>query len=226
MVCEGANIHGPIFITKVEGRGPCEAPCCVCLRGHFEGVRTININNLRDLTMDQNTPVESTPLPESRDSSAIMVKAFGNHTTINVTWCVVCEPSNVVRQTLSGTEVITTCNIGVACTSKPESIVKYWLNIFQSDSIQDVYNLYIGDCFAAACANRIPNITPTSLTQEGKFGFNPMCCNNFNCAIAYHKTGVLSNVRFIKTGVAPVTYTGSFTFKVGDAVASPEECNA
>jgi len=242
--CEGRDVQGPIFITKVEGRAPCEPPCCVKLRGHFEGVRTININNIKCLTIDQNMPVESTPLPEARDEGAIMVKAYGNHTTIQVTWEVVPEPCNVVRQTLVRSERLTgacSSNLGVptdpccacnGCTKLPDNITKYWLNIFQTNSIQDAYNIYIGDCFltldnmCAAVCNRIPNIIPTSLGDEGKFGFNTMCSNNYNCAIPWHKTGVLSNVRFTKSGATPVTYTGTLTFKVGDAVASPNECNS
>jgi len=222
MVCEGQDIRGPIFITKVEGRAFCESPV-----GRFNtgNPRTLCIRNLQSLSFDLNTPVERTPLPETNADRAIAVKAFGNATTVSVSWTVHQEDCGccVLRQCLTGGELQSVCNLGVTCTTQTEMIVKYWLCTFQADSIQDVYNLYIGDCFADSGNNRIPNIIPMCICEEGKFDFNICASNNFNCAIAWHKSGTITNLRFEKSDKTPVTYTGHLTFYVGDLVASPDE---
>jgi len=227
MVCEGQNIHGPIFITKATGRTFAKCP-----PGRFNTgtPRTIEVRNLQSLSFDLNTPIERTPLPETDADEAIAVKAFGNTHTVSLSWTVHQEdPGNcVVLQTLTGGEIQSNCNIGVTCTTQTEMIVKYWLCTFQSDSIQDVYNIYIGDCFADSCMNRIPfgaPCGPASLAEEGKFGFNICATNNFNCAIPWHKSGSIANLRFDKNDKTPVTYTGHLTFYVGNFVASPSECN-
>jgi len=219
MVCEGQNIHGPILITKVTGRSFAKCP-----PGRFNTgtPRTIEIRNFNSLSFDLNTPIERTPLPETDAEEAIAVKAFGNAITVTVGWTVVIECSNVVQQPLTGGEIQSNCNLGVTCTKNPDMIVKYWLCTFQHDSISDVYNLYLGDCFADSCMNRMPNDAPTSLAQEGKFGLNS-ASNNYNCAIAWHKSGGIANLRFDKNDKTPVTYTGNLTFYVGNFVASPVE---
>ncbi len=213
MVCEGKKVVGPIFITKMQGRScmPCD-----CIPGFFPltgAPRTTEIRNINCLTIDVNSPLERIPIPESADKQAIVIKVIGNHNTIQLTWTVHQEPSNIVKQTLIACTP-ETCNakggIVGGDTTSVENQIKWWENVFQSNSITDRYNLYMGDC----TTNPIPNPTPTTFAQE---------CANFTFSRAYHHQGAIQNVRFQKTGNAPVTYTGSLTFYVGDIQTTPNE---
>jgi len=204
MACEGKAIIGPIFITKTRGRS-----CMVddCIPGFFPvcgAPRTTEIRNIRDVTMDLNTPLERIPIPENIDDKAVLIKVIGNHNTINITWVVHLEDSNIVRQTLIGPEICNTKGgiIG-GDTTAPENQLKWWLTVNQSNSISDRYNLYLGDC----TVNPLMCYPPTTPTGEA---------NNFDFSRAYHKEGAIQNIRFTKTGDAPVTYNASLTFYVGD----------
>jgi len=220
MVCEGKKVVGPIFITKMTGR-KCPSPCCcpsdTIVPGFFPcdcSPRTTEIRNFQCITIDLNSPLERIPLPESADKQAIIIKVIGNHNTINITWTVQQEPTNIVKQSLVACTPETTNSKGGIIggdTTGTENQVKWWQNVFQSNSITDRYNLYMGDC----TTNPIPNPTPTTFAQE---------CANFAFSRAYHHRGAIQNVRFQKNGTTPVTYTGSLTFFIGNVQATPNEC--
>jgi len=204
MACEGKKIVGPIFITKTRGR-PCmpndEIPGFFPVDGE---PRTTEIRNIQDVSIDLNTPLERIPIPENTCEKAVLIKVIGNHNTIAISWVVDQQPSNIVRQTLCacGAE---TCNakggITGGDTTSAENQLKWWLTIFQSNSITDRYNLYLGDC----TVNPIPNPTPVNACQEQ---------TNFDCHTGYHKEGAINNIRFQKSGNSPVTYNATLTFFV------------
>ncbi len=211
MACEGKAIIGPIFITKTRGRSCMPADC---VDGFFPvdgSPRTTEIRNFTDVTFDLNSPLERMPIPESMCCQAILVKVFGNHNTISISWTVHLEDTNIVRQTLVGAEICNTKGgiIG-GDTTAPDNQLKWWLTVFQSNSISDRYNLYIGDC----TINPIPNYPPTSPSDESA---------NFTFSRAYHKEGAINNVRFSKQSTTPVTYAATMTFYVGDIQETPEE---
>ena len=213
MACEGKAVVGPIFITKMTGRSCMPGDC---IPGFFPicgAPRTTEIRNISDLTIDVNSPLERIPIPESADTQAIVIKVIGNHNTIAVTWTVAQQSTNIVRQCLVACTAETCNTIGGIVggdTTAVENQIKWWENVFQSNSITDRYNLYLGDC----TTNPIPNPTPTTFAQE---------CANFVFSRAYHHQGALSNVRFQKNSASPVTYTGSLTFFVGDIQTTPNE---
>jgi len=93
MVCEGEDIRGPIFITKYAGRQDGTLPGffpCDC------EPRTTVIRNIRDLSICVNAPLERMPIPESNDERAIVIKAYGNQTTLTIQWTMVEEACNIV----------------------------------------------------------------------------------------------------------------------------------
>ena len=206
MVCEGKKIVGPIFITKTRGRSCMPGDIIAGFFPVCGEPRTTEIRNILDLSIDLNTPLERIPIPENIDDKAVLIKVIGNHNTIAITWTVHQESTNIVRQPLCATAA-ETCNtlggITGGDTTSPENQLKWWLTVNQSNSITDRYNLYLGDC----TTNPIPFCTPTTALQES--------CN-FASSNAYHKEGALNGIRFQKTGNAPVTYTATMTFFVGD----------
>ncbi len=231
MANEGENVHGPIFITKYNGRSfDCMKPL---IPGFFinDSPRTTEIRNIRDITLDVNAPLERFPIPETSCCQAIIVKAYGNHNTISIQWVIHEEDVNIVRQTLAvccscdGRE--TNFQVGgvdkpccVGCTKTINNQIKWWGNVFQSNSIQDKYHIYIGDCFANACMNRIPFPTPTNVAQES----STTCMSNQMCSHAYNKDGALQNFRAVLSGDTPVTYTANAIFYIGRTIANPEQC--
>ncbi len=230
MVCEGVNVHGPIFITKYSGRSfDCMNPL---IPGFFinNSPRTTEIRNIRDITLDVNAPLERFPIPETSCCQAIIVKAYGNHNTVSIQWIIHEEDSNIVRQTLCACARETCFRVGgvdqpggVGCTKTINNQIKWWGNVFQSNSIQDKYHIYVGDCFADCCNNRIPFPTPTTVAQE----FNSCMCitgTNQACSHAYNKDGALQNFRAVLTGDTPVTYTAQATFYIGKTISNPEQC--
>jgi len=216
MACEGKSIIGPLFITKTRGRSCMPGDCIAGFFPVCGAPRTTEIRNFQDITIDLNTPLERIPIPEMCDNGAILIKVFGNHNTINITWTVHLEDTNIVRQTLSGAEV---CNavggiIGGDTTS-PENQMKWWLTVFQSNSITDRYNLYLGDCTVNCLNCGCGTYPPTTAAQEAL---------NFTYSRAYHKEGAIQNVRFSKNQTTPVTYNASLTFYTGDIQENPNEC--
>lgn len=213
MVCEGAKVTGPIFITKYAGRA-CDS--ANCLPGFFpcDGEpRTTEIRNLRCLSIDVNAPLERFPIPEANDDNAIVIKAYGNQATIQIQWTITIESTDIVRQTLDACGAETCAAKGGVtngCTKSLNNQVKWWTNVFQSSSIDDRYHLYIGDC----TVNPIPNPTPTTLAQEQA---------NQAASEAYHKDGALQNFRVSQQGDSPVTYSASATFYVGRPQGTPNE---
>ena len=232
MACEGVNVHGPIFITKYGGRiFDCMNPL---IPGFFikDKPRTTEIRNIRDVTIDVNAPLERFPIPETSCCQAIIVKAYGNHNTISIQWVIHEEDSNIVRQTLctSARETcfrvggvdkpVNMCCVAVGCVQTINNQLKWWGNVFQSNSIQDKFHIYVGDCFANMCANRIPFPTPATVAQE----FNKCPCvtgTNQTCSHAYNKDGALQNFRAVLSGDTPVTYTAQATFYIGRTIAEP-----
>jgi len=211
MANEGKAIVGPIFITKTRGRSCMPADCVTGFFPVDGSPRTTEIRNFQDITINLDSPLERIPIPEMCDNTAILIKVFGNHSTINITWTVHLEDSNIVRQTLTGAEI---CNakggiIGGDTTSV-ENQLKWWLTIFQSNSITDRYNLYMGDC----TVNPLTLYPPTSVEDE---------TTNFAFSRAYHKEGAIQNVRFSKNQTTPVTYSASLTFYTGDIQENPNE---
>ena len=214
MVCEGKKIVGPIFITKTRGR-PCmpndEIPGFFPVDGE---PRTTEIRNISDISIDLNTPLERIPIPENTCEKAVLIKVIGNHNTIAISWVVDQQPTNIVRQTLCACAAETNnCLGGITGgdTTSAENQLKWWLTIFQSNSITDRYNLYLGDC----TVNPIPNCPPTNACQEQ---------TNFDFHKGYHKEGAINNIRFQKSGQAPVTYNATLTFFVGDIQETANEC--
>ena len=171
--------------------------------------------NFTDITVDLNTPLERIPIPEMCDNQAILIKVMGNHNTINITWTVHSEPTNIVRQCLAGREV---CNAAGGIiggdTTSVDNQMKWWLTIFQSNSITDRYNLYLGDCTINPLCCVGGTYPPTTPAEE---------TNNFTNSRAYHKEGAIQNVRFSKNSGTPVTYNASLTFYTGDVQETPEE---
>ena len=223
MANEGVNVSGPIIVTKYAGRAE---ECCECIGTGFfptDGEpRTTQIRNIRDVTVDVNVPIERYAIPESTDEKAILIKALGNHTTISIQWVIHSECSNIVGQTLDvpgccvtpsetdsekgGVSIVS----GAGCTKSINNQLKWWANVFQSNSIDDRYHIYIGDCVC----NPIPNKPPTTAAQE---------LSNIAASEAYHKDGVLQNFRATLTGATPVTYNAQATFFVGEPQATPNE---
>jgi len=232
MVCEGVNVHGPIFITKYNGRVfDCMKPL---IPGFFiaDKPRTTEIRNIRDITIDVNAPLERFPIPETSCCQAIIVKAYGNHNTISIQWIIHEEDTNIVRQVLSTSNRETCFRVGgvdkpgcVGCVKTINNQIKWWGNVFQSNSIQDKYHIYVGDCFAACGANRIPTPIPLQVSDE----FNKCPCvtgTNQACSHAYNKDGSLQNFRAVLTGDTPVTYTAQAIFYIGRTIANPAECKS
>ena len=214
MANEGKNIIGPIFITKVLGRAfDCTAPC---IPGFFTTPRTTEIRNLANLVINTNTPLERFSIPESTDDKSILIKVMGNQSTITITWTLLKEATNIVKQALTGREVVNCDANGYVGgiiggdTTATDNQLKWWTTIFQPNSIFDRYNLYLGDC----ATNPIPNTTPTTRAQEEA---------NFKFSRAYHKEGTIQDLLFVKTGTTPVTYEGTMVFYVGDIQTEPNE---
>ena len=214
MACEGVKVVGPIFITKYAGR---QDTCCDCIgTGYFpvdNEPRTTEIRNILDATIDVNVPVERYAIPESTDDKAILIKALGNHTTIQLTWIIHSEATNIVLQCLVAC-TSETCpakgGVSNGCTKSINNQLKWWANVYQSNSIDDRYHLYIGDC----TVNPIPNKPPVTTAQE---------ITNIAASEAYNKDGSLQNFRASLTGDAPVTYKATATFYVGTPQATPNE---
>jgi len=231
MPCEGTDIRGPVFITKYKGR-----QCCGCIPGFFptdEEPRTTEIRNLRDLSICVNAPLERMPIPESSCEQAIVIKAYGNQTTINIQWTMIEEQCNIVLQTLDAC-CPETCSgkggIDGGCTKTISNQLKWWGNVFQSSSIQDRYHFYIGDCFAMCCMcpafdNSLGGTCNTCGTPKG--AYPPLTCGNeaANQAFsqAYHKDGALQNFRAQQTGDSPIIYNAQITFYVGRPQGTPNE---
>jgi len=100
MAVEGRDVRGPVFITKYQGR-VCDI--ANCLPGFFPTdlePRTTEIRNLRSTTIDVNAPIEQYSIPETNCCQAIIIKVYGNHTTISIQWVIHDETSNIVGQTL------------------------------------------------------------------------------------------------------------------------------
>jgi len=232
MVNEGVNVVGPMFITKYDGR--IEECCSDIGTGFFptDGEpRTVEIRNVRDITVDVNVPIERYAIPESTDEKAILIKALGNHTTISIQWVIHSEDTNIVLQTLDvpgccitpsetcagkgGVSIVG----GAGCTKSINNQLKWWANVFQSNSIDDRYHLYLGDCIC----NPIPNKPPVNTGCPPSGGAAQEITNQLNSE-AYHKDGVLQNFRATLTGATPVTYTAQATFYVGEPQATPNEC--
>ncbi len=214
MACEGVKVTGPIFITKYAGR---QDTCCACIgTGYFPAdnePRTTQIRNILDATVDVNVPVERYAIPESTDDKAILIKALGNHTTIALTWIIHSETTDIVLQCLDAcTSETDPAKGGVSngCTKSINNQLKWWANVYQSNSIDDRYHFYLGDC----TVNPIPNVGPTTTAQE---------LANIQASEAYHKDGVLQNFRASLTGDAPVTYKATATFYVGEPQATTNE---
>ncbi len=215
MVCEGVKVVGPIFITKYAGR---QETCCTDIgTGYFPAnnePRTTEIRNILDATIDVNVPVERYAIPESTDDKAILIKALGNHTTIALTWVIHSEITDIVLQCLAAAPASESCpakgGVSNGCTKSINNQLKWWANVYQSNSIDDRYHLYIGDC----TVNPIPNVGPTNTTDE---------LANIAASEAYHKDGTLQNFRATLTGDAPVTYKATATFYVGTPQATPNE---
>ena len=215
MACEGKRVTGPIFITKTRGRSCMPADCVTGFFPVDGSPRTTEIRNYNDITVDLNTPLERIPIPEMCDDNAILIKVFGNHNTINITWTVHEESTNIVRQALAGRELNNSAGgiIGGDTTSI-DNQMKWWLTIFQSNSITDRYNLYIGDCATNCLCMVGGTYPPTTVAEEAL---------NFLNSRAYHKEGAIQNVRFSKNATTPVTYNASLTFYTGDIQETPEE---
>jgi len=219
MVCEGLKVTGPIFITKFGGR--IAEPMC-CLTGFFptnlaNQMRTTEIRNLKDITVDVNSPVERYAIPESDDDSAIVIKVLGNVSTVTINWTMIEEPTNIVRQTLIACTPERTPACGGVPNGDTTSInnqLIWWANVFQNNSINDAYHLYVGDCTVNCLDSGAGTYPPLTLAQETL---------NFANSFAYHKEGALSNFRATQTGVAPVTYDASVVFSVGEVQITPNE---
>ena len=226
MACEGTDIRGPIFITKYDGRVD------GCLPGFFpidQSPRTTEIRNLRDLSICVNAPLERMPIPESNDDNAIVIKAYGNQTTITVQWTIVQEACDIVLQTLDATGAETCSGKGGitgGCTKTISNQIKWWANVFQSSSIEDRYHFYVGDCFAMCCmCPAFDNSLGGACNCMGGYPPANSCQEIANIAFsqAYHKDGSLQNFRAQQTGDSPVTYNAQVTFYVGRVQGTPNE---
>ena len=225
MVCEGLKVTGPIFITKFGGR---QCKPSDCLLGFFptdanscNQMRTTEIRNIKDVTVDVNTPVERYAIPESSDSDAIAIKVLGNVSTITIQWTIIEEPTNIVIQCLIACTPETKPMCGGVANGNTTSInnqLIWWSTVFQTNSISDAYHLYLGDCTvnSLGCAGYNPcgAYPPLTICDENA---------NFCKSLAFHKEGALNNFRATQTGVAPVTYDASVTFFVGKIQITPNE---
>ena len=223
MACEGVNVTGPIFITKYAGR---QDTCCDCIgTGYFPAFndpRTTEIRNILDATVDVNVPVERYAIPESTDDKAIIIKALGNHTTIQLSWIIHSETTNIVLQCLAAAPASESCpakgGVSNGCTKSINNQLKWWTNVFQSNSIEDRYHIYIGDC----TTNPIPNKPPANSGCPPSGGTAEEVAN-IAASEAYNKDGTLQNFRASLTGDAPVTYKATATFFVGTPQATTNE---
>ncbi len=224
MACEGVKVVGPIFITRVAGR---QDTCCSCIgTGYFPEFnepRTTEIRNILCATVDVNVPIERYAIPESTDDKAIIIKALGNHTTIQLSWIIHSETTNIVLQCLEPFPASESDpakgGVSNGCTKSINNQLKWWANVFQANSIDDRYHLYLGDC----TVNPIPNKPPVNNCACPPTGGTAEELTNFAQSEAYHKLGTLQNFRASLSGDAPVTYKAVATFYVGVPQATPNE---
>ena len=101
------------------------------------------------------------------------------------------------------------------CTKTINNQLIWWSTVFQTNSINDAYHLYLGDCtvncLASFCGGVYP---PLTKAQEDV---------NFCMSLAFHKEGALNNFRATQTGSSPVTFDASVTFFVGRIQTTPNE---
>jgi len=221
MVCEGLKVTGPIFITKFSGREKCGDICGFFPTNECNQMRTTEIRNIKDVSVDVTTPLERYAIPESDDESAILVKVLGNIATITVQWTILEEPTNIVRQCLIACtpEACEACGgVPNGNTTSINNQIIWWTSVFQNNSINDGYHFYMGDCTTncldCCTFNMCGAYPPTTLCHETA---------NFCMSLAYKKTGSINNFRVSQTGATPVTWDASLTFYVGDIQTTVDE---
>ena len=114
-----------VEIKKLSGNCGDPVPNCT----------VISIRNFETLDIDLTTPVGAFPLPECNADQAILVKAEGNTLAINVAWTLTEEATNISSEATPSTKT-------------PAEQMKYLVNCFQPESIQDSYEITIPDSTA------------------------------------------------------------------------------
>ena len=109
-----------VVITKTAGDPGDPVPNCT----------TITIKNFTSVSFELCTPVSDFPLPESKDTCNILVKAEGNRLVISVSWVLRDEPLNLSSECPPATKTV-------------QEQLKYMLDCFQPQSIQDAYSITI-----------------------------------------------------------------------------------
>ena len=99
----------------------------------FQDADIVTITNFCSLDFDMKTPVQGMPIPELRDTCNILVKAEGNQLGIAISFTVKCETAGIV--TAGGGRSGT----GYGAILTVQEQLDFWLNTFQTNSIEDSY---------------------------------------------------------------------------------------
>jgi len=108
--------------------------------------QTINIDNFKNISINQRTPNQTMSIPQRPDKCTIVIKAEGNVTTINVGWTIKDQSSSIVTE--------------CCCVKTVPQQIKYYLNTFVNKNIGRKYNICLdGDW-------DVVNVKPNFLTLE------------------------------------------------------------
>lgn len=90
-----------------------------------------------DFSIELNTPVSPMPLPEETDDDNVLVKVEGNTSIFTFSWLIKNESSTVVTTDDSS-------DIPASVTT-PNEQVKFFMNMFQPNSIDDKFRFLVDD---------------------------------------------------------------------------------
>ena len=149
-----------------------------------------SVNNLRDFSIDFNSPVSPMPLPEENDEENILMKIEGNTTNLALSWVIKEETSNTATSYNGGGD-----EIGDTQTIYEQ--MKFFDYFFVPTSLTDSYDI----CIADGTEGNIDDVNPSP-------GF------------VYRKTGYVPKINFRISGSTPITIEASISFIVGNVVTS------
>jgi len=112
---------------------------------------TVHIRNFKNISINQRTPNQVFAIPQLPDQCAIVIKAEGNITTINVGWTIANEPTDIVDE--------------VMCTKTVSQQIKYFLNTVVNKNIGRKYTICLdGDWCVVNVKPNFLNIEKTCAT--------------------------------------------------------------
>lgn len=139
-----------VVFTKLSGDCGDPVPACT----------TLTIRNFETLDFELATPVGDFPLPECNADNAILVKAEGNTLGINLGWTITEETCNISSEATPSTKT-------------PAEQIKYLINCFQPQSIQDAYSI------------SVDGITKNGTIRKMTFAKNASAPNLYNGRIEF-----------------------------------------